>query len=317
MSRENPPGWIVEYCPPTLPELASWLEARAAEYRQSACELQFGVDAWRPLGADDSDPEQQARDRCSEDSRRNLLAWTYEWAANVQRWLDDRRIDCQVEWPSRFEDYEHADRTLSELLRFLRRKLNENRAGFHIEALKRLIGELKQLASPSSTGHAGVAVYVALLSVEQFYSEDSPNDPGFCLWKKVRSATTLDGPEFHDSLIGSGASQRLPELVKWAQEEIERISKAGKPVVCTGDTPEQQGRWLVGELRDLSGLTATPFRKYVRRAGYDPPDRGKKNFRFTDTQAREILECIRNNCSEKRIKAQCNEALQEHLKTTS
>jgi len=98
---------------------------------------------------------------------------------------------------------------------------------------------------------------------------------------------------------------------------LARLVADNGPVDGGETADEEQGRWLAGELRDLANLTATPFRNYVRKAGFDTPGQGKKNHRYTDTQARKILECVRNNCSEKRIKSRCSEALKEHFKTTS
>lgn len=74
-----------------------------------------------------------------------------------------------------------------------------------------------------------------------------------------------------------------------------------------------EARWLVGELRDMSGIGRNRFTDYVKLAGCEPAGRGKKNHRYTDHDARKILECIRDNCTEKRIKTKCKEALENHF----
>jgi len=79
------------------------------------------------------------------------------------------------------------------------------------------------------------------------------------------------------------------------------------------DGQADEARWLVGQLRDMSGIGRTNFAKYVKQAGCKTAGRGIKNHRYTDQEARKILECIRDNCTERRIRTKCIEALENHF----
>lgn len=83
------------------------------------------------------------------------------------------------------------------------------------------------------------------------------------------------------------------------------------------DDDAEPGRFLTAELLDLTGLGNTAFNKYVELANVPKTPRGKRNRRFSVSEARAILEAIVQHSSNNRDKTKAQRALENLSEITT
>jgi hypothetical protein len=134
---------------------------------------------------------------------------------------------------------------------------------------------------------------------------------------QLREATT--GTSAADGLLLADAIEELASTLAALQRFRARASiPAGDAASLQnlgaepGPDPEEgkpSPTLPVATLLEWTNLSHTALNKYAQLAGVQTPGRGQRNFRYTWTDARRILETVIANASDRRIRDKCRAAL--------
>ena len=82
------------------------------------------------------------------------------------------------------------------------------------------------------------------------------------------------------------------------------------------DTKEQTPSFAIAALREMTGLGNTALNQYAKRAKVTTPGRGQKNFRYSATDVRAILDTIIAYSSDTTVRAKCQSSLRNLAEIT-
>lgn len=294
-----PAGWQTEYCPETLAALVIWYQRHLDNHRKLIHALQGPSEA-SPVtfGQVDMIPGGLDVDR---QAAAEPLTRAYEFATSVHRWLERESIEIDTQWPDLddFRDPRNADRSLSGLLRALRRELQRDQDVYRREALNNLSDDLelygvlvKAHTDPGGLGCDEKVIATALAAtwpelptdaelrqgipslvfeaVSQFY-RDPPDNPAYRRWLDLLGFRPHDEPAW--TVFSALREWALAELSRAEQtasvntEEKEPVQPTKQKRRRRRDTPPRELTPRQLEAVQVVGECENNFAEAARRIG--------------------------------------------------